>query len=67
MNLHALACELARNESKGKTSGYDECVIGAETTLAALGRLLRASTPERRAEIVAALTERGGERAENMA
>ena len=60
VNLHKLACELAKMDTKNAPSGYNESVIGAETTLKTLGQKLRASSPEEAFAIVNAIIERSG-------
>jgi hypothetical protein len=59
-NLHKLACDLAKLDGKTKKTGYDESVIGAETTLATLGRYLRTLKPAQALAVVAAIAEKGG-------
>lgn len=59
-DLHKLAGQLAKMDCKGSKRGYDQSVIGAQTTLANLGRVLRRCSAERAFAIVAALLERGG-------
>jgi hypothetical protein len=61
VNLHDLACELAKMDGKSPgSSDYDENVIGAETTIANLGRKLRAVKVEEAMAILHAITERAG-------
>lgn len=60
LNLHKLACELAKMDSTKNGGGYNESVIGAETTLSELGKKLRSSTSMQAIEIIAAIVDRAG-------
>jgi hypothetical protein len=56
VNLHKLACELAKMDAPG---GYNQSVIGAETTLKSLGKKLRTSTTDEAISIIAAIVKTG--------
>lgn len=60
INLHKLACELARLDDKKSKRGYDENVVGAETTLKTLGRKLRSVTAAESIAIIHAIVSRAG-------
>jgi len=62
VNLHTLACQLARRDGKTTKRGYDESVIGAETTLKSLGQHLRDCTTVEALATVNAIVERAGKK-----
>lgn len=64
VNLHTLACELARMDGKTKGHGYDESVVGAQTTLKTLGRKLRQCSAPEALDIFNAILARAGKRAD---
>jgi hypothetical protein len=56
ISLHKLACELAKMDAPG---GYNQTVIGSQTTLHNLGKYLRGLTTEQALLVVAALVRDG--------
>lgn len=56
VNLHKLACELARADTKTKPGGYSESVIGAETTLKTPGQKPRSVSSVEAIAIIEAIT-----------
>lgn len=62
INLQQLSSLLARMDSKTTKRGYNESVIGAQTTLASLGRFARSLSAEDAAALWHNIVSRAGKR-----